>query len=314
MFSSAATPLPTDPVTDATSLLLGPPEVITDARCLLGESPVWDATHNRLHWVDTFCAQLHTLEPQTGQHHVLTLPEEVSCVVPHTPETVIVALRRRVAQLHLRTGRLLTLWDASLPPQVRFNDGKCDPLGRLLLGTMGEGSTPDTVCALYSLDPSGAVRTLTGGLRVSNGLTWSPDRSTCYHIDTPTRKVTAYDYDLPTGQLTRPRTAVRTAWPDGMTTDAAGRLWVAAWYGGRISVWSADGLPLGAVTVPAFHVTSCTFGGPDGTDLFITTARSGMTSEQLQAAPLSGALFRVRTRTAGLTTHAFGGPVHGGAA
>jgi sugar lactone lactonase YvrE len=139
----------------------------------------------------------------------------------------------------------------------------------------------------------------------------NPDYQTFYHIDTPTRQVTAYDYDLATGDIANPRPVVRVAeqlgWPDGMTADMEGMLWVAMWGGKKLTRWDpATGQLLEEVPIPALNVTACIFGGPEMTDLYVTSARKGMSAAQLETYPLSGGLFRVRTKIQGLPTFLFG--------
>jgi sugar lactone lactonase YvrE len=166
--------------------------------------------------------------------------------------------------------------------------------------------------SLYSYSNTGTLKTLLTGTRISNGLTWSPNYQTFYHIDTPTRQVTAYDYDLASGEIANPRLAVnippRLGWPDGMTSDMEGMLWVAMWGGEKLTRWNpATGDLLEAIAFPALNVTSCVFGGPNMTDLYITSARKGLNAEQLAKYPLSGGLFRIRTKVRGMQSFVFGG-------
>ncbi len=139
-------------------------------------------------------------------------------------------------------------------PGNRFNDGKCDPAGRFLAGSM-DNAEVEATGSLYSLDPDGSLKTLITGTRISNGLTWSPDYRTFYFIDTPTRTVMAYDYDLATGDIANPRPAISVppelGWPDGMTSDSEGMLWVAMWGGAKLTRWDpATGHLLAADPLP----------------------------------------------------------------
>jgi len=196
-------------------------------------------------------------------------------------------------------------------PGNRFNDGKCDPAGRFLAGTMDDNERLPSG-SLYSLSPDGKLKTLLRGTRISNGLAWSTDYRTFYHIDTPTRTVMAYDYDLASGEIANPRAAVAIpagmGWPDGMTSDAEGMLWVALWGGAKLTRWDpATGRLETEIPFPAYNVSCCTFGGPDLDDLYVTTARKGMSAEQLAKYPLSGGLFRIHTKWQGMPTFEFGG-------
>jgi len=111
----------------------------------------------------------------------------------------------------------------------------------------------------------------------------------------------AYDYDLASGDIANPRPAVSVppelGWPDGMTSDMEGRLWVAMWGGARLTRWNPlTGRLLAEIPFPAFNVSCCAFGGPNLSDLYVTTARKDMKAEQLAKYPLTGGLFCIHTK------------------
>ncbi len=280
-------------------------ELILDLRLPLGEGPVWDARRGVLRFVDIHAGGLHTFDPRSGVHSVVHLGEPLGCLTPARDGSLILALQSGFARFDLSSQTLAIF--ACLEPHLpgnRFNDGKCDPAGRFLAGTMDDAEQAATG-SLYVLDADRSVKALLTGLRISNGLGWSPDGRTFYFIDTPTRVVMAYDYDLENARLSRPRPAVRIpkemGWPDGMTVDAEGMLWVALWGGARLTRWNpVTGRLLQTVPLPALNVTSCAFGGEALDDLYVTTARKGMTAEQLVRYPLSGGLFRIRPGVTGL--------------
>ena len=149
------------------------------------------------------------------------------------------------------------------------------------------------------------------GLTVSNGLGWSPDRRTMYHIDSTTYRIDAFDYDVTSGAVSnrRPHVEIPRSWglPDGMTVDEEGFLWVAFWGGSAVRRLAPDGRVDATVRFPVTQVTSCAFGGPDLSELFVTTARSGLTDAALSGQPLAGGLFRVRPGVRGLPSHPFAG-------
>lgn len=290
---------------------LSAPELLLDARAALGEGPAWDAATSRLTWVDIHAGRLHFYDPRSGQHEWVQVEPPLGCAAPAQGGNFIVAMRHGIGLLNPRTGQvnLLAAPEAHLPGN-RFNDGKCGPDGRFLAGTM-DNREVEASGALYSYSPNGALKTLVTGVRISNGLTWSPDARTLYYIDTPTFEVKAFEYDLESGEISSPRVVVsippRLGFPDGMTSDQAGRLWIAMWGGAAVTVWDpATGQLLETLPIPAKNVTACVFGGEHGTDLFVTSARQGLTYADLAEYPLSGGLFRVRTDVPGMPTFVFG--------
>lgn len=134
---------------------------------------------------------------------------------------------------------------------------------------------------------------------ISNGIVWSQDKTRMYYIDTPTQKVMAYDYDNETGKISNPEVAVNIpdglGYPDGSTMDSEGMLWIAMWGGQAVTRWNPEtGKLLERITIPALNVTSCAFGGRNLETLFITTARAGMSEEQISRFPESGGLFKIK--------------------
>lgn len=285
-------------------------ELLLDTRLELGEGPAWDARAGRLYWVDIHAGRLHSLDPHAAAHHTLQLNEPIGCVAPCPDGDLVLALRSGFHRLHPSSSALTRLASPAPSPGSRFNDGKCDPAGRFLAGTLDDAEK-EANGSLYSLSPAGQLKTLLTGLRISNGLTWSPDGRTFYFIDTPTRLVTAYEYDLQTGDIANPRPVIRLpealGFPDGMTSDRDGMLWIALWGGAAVTRWDPhSGQLLASFSVPALNVTSCIFGGKALDTLYITSARQGMTAAQLAAYPLSGGLFCMKTTRQGLPTFEFG--------
>jgi sugar lactone lactonase YvrE len=225
---------------------------------------------------------------------------------------MMVALQQGFAAFDPPTGEL-SLWvdpEAHLP-RNRFNDGKCDPAGRFWAGTISLDREPGAA-SLYCLEPDGRVRTMRRGVTNSNGIAWSLDAATMYYIDTPTQQVTAFDYDHQSGGITNPRTVVAipagAGKPDGMTVDAEGMLWIALWEGGCVGRWDPrSGARLQTINVPARRVTSCAFGGSQFEELYITTARVGLSEADLVRQPHAGGLFRARPGVPGVAAFEFRG-------
>ena len=298
---------------------ISPPDLIFAAHATLGEGPVWDATRRVLYWVDIHAGHLHVHDGEAHADEVMAVDAPLGCVAPTRSGNLIAGVGPGIAILRLKARggaagpataepTYLARLEAHLPGN-RVNDGKCGPDGRFLVGTMDDAEK-EASGSLYSYAPDGTLKTLLGGVGISNGLAWSPDLRKLYYIDTPTRDIVAYDYDLGSGEIADPRVVVRVppslGWPDGMTSDAAGRLWVAMWGGAALTVWDPRrGELVERIPLPARNVTACAFGGADGTDLYVTSARKGLGPGDLTEFPASGGLFRLRTDVAGMPTFSF---------
>lgn len=165
---------------------------------------------------------------------------------------------------------------------------------------------------LYRVDHDLSVHVMDENITISNGLAWSPDQTKMYYIDSPTKNIFAFDYDADSGSIQNKRPVItlndEQGWPDGMTIDSDGMIWLAHWAGQRICRWNPEtGEPIETYPTPAPHTSCCCFGGKDLTELYITTARKGLEPAQLEAHPQSGHLFRMQTNVVGAPTYAFGG-------
>jgi len=287
-------------------------ELVLDVRAQLGEGPVWHPREQRLYWVDISAGLVHVHDPEGKPDVVYRVGQMVGAAVPRRSGGLVLATQAGLGTFDLQRQEftLLAAPEKHLPDN-RFNDAKCDPRGRFWAGTMSMVRKPGTA-NLYCLDTDGTLRRVFGGVTTSNGLDWSPDQRTMYYIDTPTLQVAAFDYDADTGAISNRRVVVAfppgIGRPDGMTVDADGMLWIAHWDGGRVSRWDpTKGCLLQEIHLPVARVSSCAFGGPNLDRLYITTARHGLTEEQLRDQPHAGSLFAVRPGVVGLPAHEYAG-------
>lgn len=278
-------------------------ELILDAKATLGEGPAWDAKTQTLYWVDILEKRVYA-----GTELLAQLDDIIGCLAPCKNGNLILGKRLSLVDLQPASSRQTVLSALSDSALNRINDGKCDPAGRFLVGTM-DIEEKETRGALFSFDGTQTTQ-LMDGIRIANGLAWSPDHKTFYYIDTFTRMVRAFDFDLNTGQIANPRPAIRVpealGWPDGMTSDSDGNLWIAMWSGAQVTKWDpATGQLLESIPVPALQTSSCVFGGQGMNELYVTSARVGMSEADLKKYPLSGGLFKVETKCEGMPTFEF---------
>ena len=275
----------------------------------LGEGPRWDAASETLLWVDIPAKSVHRYDPATGQDTALLVSDVVSLALPRRRGGVVIGLPDGI---HLFDGEqsIGPVGIESERAGTRTNDGACDAAGRLWVGTMAlDERSP--VAGLYRVDPDFTVTTILTGTTISNGLGWSPNGRQFYFIDSPTRRVDVFDFDLSTGELENRRRFVAVAAPgavpDGLAVDAEGCVWVALHGGWGLNRYSPAGALIAEVRLPVARVTSCCFGGAELRDLYVTTRRDGLSAGELAEQPLSGALLRLDAGVAGLPTHAFAG-------
>ncbi|ABW00929.1 SMP-30/gluconolactonase/LRE family protein [Caldivirga maquilingensis] len=247
-------------------------------RSRLGEGPIWDHVNETLYWVDINGDRVHMYKPKDGYVNSIKLGPMPSCIALNSDGNLVVTIKNKVILVNPNNGVILkTLANVDEGADNRFNDCRCDPFGRLVAGTMYMPMPRKPQASLYIIDHDLSVRRLLSGVMVSNGLTWSLDGSIMYYIDSPTRRVAVYGYDVKHGELTGLRDVIDLSNlqgnPDGMTIDSSGYLWIALWGGGRvIRVNPFNKTIINSITVNARYTSSCTFGGGDLSTLFISTA------------------------------------------
>lgn len=303
-------------------------DLFLDARAVLGEGPVWNQEEGSLYWVDIVRGQIHRFNPASGREEIISAGKTVGAVAPRTNGGLVAALSDGFYLLpdpdFGAAGTNSRITPLCLPEDVlpgqRFNDGKCDPAGRFWAGTMQLGADSPG-CALYCLEPDGRCRTMAQGIGCSNGLAWTKDGKTLYYIDTLTRCVDAFDFDAATGGLSARRSVIdftssgadtsgspAAGLPDGMTIDKDGMLWVAEWTGYKVSRWNpSTARKIGEVILPVSKVTSCAFGGPEYSKLYITTASEGLSLSEKTDQPFCGGIFCAETDTNGFAPVPFAG-------
>lgn len=251
-------------------------EVFVDVKTTLGEGPLWDIDEQRLYWIDSADGRIFRATADGREIRAWQVPTKIGSMALRRSGGAIASLANGLHTVDFKTGAVELLHDPEPGlPNNRLNDGKVDPKGRFLFGsmdTMEEGPNG----ALYRLDPDLSVHRLQDGIVVSNGPCWSPDGKTFYFADTWAEEIWAYDYDLDTGAIANRRTFTKIQGtnfrsPDGSTVDAEGCLWNAQVYEGQLVRYTPDGQVERIIEMPVKNVTSVMFGGENLDILFVTS-------------------------------------------
>jgi len=272
----------------------------------LGEGPLWHAREKALYWVDIEGECFHRLFPDTGKQDTFHTGQPIGCLAFRASGGLVLALRDG-----------LGLWDfesqtfqlAANPEEgrqnARFNDGRVDRKGRFWAGTMGE----DAESSLYRFDPDGSIQVMETGITISNGIGWSPDDQTMYYTDSPLRVIYAYDFNSESGSIMNRcrfvQVSEREGFPDGLCVDSEGFIWSAHWDGWRITRYDPEGKVERVIPLPVRRPTSCAFGGPGLNQLYITSARTGLSEADRSAQHLAGNLLLIQTDAAGQQENMF---------
>ena len=286
-------------------------QLAVDAGDIIGEGPVWEPARPSLLWTDIAGRRIHRLDPVSGEVWTRELDQMAGAVLPRAGGGLALCLQDGIYLTDTDEGetRLLTPVEPD-DETTRLNDVKTDRAGRLWGGTMALDARPDAG-AFYRIDPGGTVTTVARPTTISNGIEWSLDGSLMYYIDTATQRMDVFDFDLVSGAARNRRPFIRFdeafGIPDGMTRDAEGGLWVAFYDGWAVRRFTSSGALDRTIELPAARTTSCAFGGPDLGQLYVTSARGGLSQAQLSEQPHAGALFVIEPGLAGLPITPFAG-------
>lgn len=282
-------------------------EVVVKNSCQsIGEGPHWDNRTNSLLYVDILSNDIHRWSPDTGNDEKIHLDDSVGFVVPCRKGGYIVGLGRSLSHVDWDSRKITKLHEVDKRTKNRFNDGKCDPRGRVWAGTMGYESEPANPererGSLFRLDVDGSLHACVNKINISNGLAWTADNKTMYYIDSLPRKVYGFDYDIETGNISNQRVVVdfgegtipTLGYPDGMCIDTEDKIWVACYGAAKIVRFDpTTGKQLKTVDIPAIRTTSCCFGGKNFDELYVTCGVQGSTEEEREKYPMTGSVFRV---------------------
>jgi L-arabinonolactonase len=280
-------------------------------KATLAEGPIWDSRDGQLLWVDIIEGIVNVLTPGDSNTRQIEVGEHVGCIaLTSQPDTIVGALRSGWYWIDVETRAKQLIAASPAGADCRFNDGAVDRAGRFWVGTM-EYAEANPAGELYLLASDLSYRSMDQGFICSNGITWSNDRRWMFFVDSRSDAIYRYRFDDEEGRLDERTVFVDTTdlpgVPDGIEMDGDDTLWCAFWDGGQIVGFDGDGKPRETIAVPALRPTSLTFGGPDLTTMYITTAAYGLSDAELADWPASGAVFEVDRPTPGLPANVFAG-------
>jgi len=285
------------------------PYVLIKCANALGEGPHWVSSEGKLYWVDIVAGTVCSVDSEGDNFNSIDLNEPVGAVVACRGGGLLAAMESGIYRIDDTGARACIANPEHDKPGNRFNDGKCDSLGRFWVGSLATDGE-QRAGKLWRVDPNGQCTMMENGLSISNGLGWSPDNRRFYLTDSGCSTIFVYDYDLTTGLISGKRTFVVSAEgdgvPDGLCVDAQGFIWSAQWDGACVIRYDPDGNIERRVPLPVPRPTSCAFGGATNQTLYITSARTGLSCETLQTAPCSGHVFGLNLTVPGMQVNMFG--------
>jgi len=265
----------------------------------LGEGPVWSSKNNSLYFIDTLCCKLYKYDYINENLKEFTFNGAIGCFALGEDDLIYIMLPDGLYSFNESNEELVFLdRPDDMPKDFRFNDGKCNPLGDFIVGSMAyEGDIPTG--SLYKVHNNKFSTIVSSKFSIPNGLAWDLEKDLFYHIDTPTKEVTVYDYNKSNGEISNPRLAFKTpvdfCSPDGMAIDKEGMLWIAFWDGYKVARFNPNtGECIDTIELPCQRPTSVVFGGPEMNELFITTAAVHNADGEL-----SGSVFKAKVEVGG---------------
>lgn len=285
----------------------GKVDVFYESKCILGESPLWHAERKCCFWVDIENGVLYEYNWVQQTTRDWKFNYRLTLVLQGKDNELILALDAKIARFDLETEKVEWLADVETGSETRCNDGACDTLGRLWVGTMHLEHKQEAG-ALYCIDPDLTVHKKISNSTISNGIVWSLDNKRLYYIDSPTQAVQSFIFEEKTGEIIFEKNVIsipnEMGSPDGMAIDEEGMLWIAHWGGFGLCRWNPrNGELMDKIEVPVPQVSSCAFVGDNLDYLMITTARENMKEEELKKYPESGNVFWVKVAVKGVLSN-----------
>lgn len=251
------------------------PSLVFYSNSELLEGPVYDNDHELLYFVSILDGMVYCYNPETKEILSIKLDSPVGSVFLRSHKKILAATKNGFFEIDFNTLKVTFEFQIDIDNSVRFNDGIKDPMGRIIAGTMGFPEVKEHIGQVFSYY-NGTYKTIIKDTTISNGLAFSLDNKFLYFIDTPTKKVAKYNYDMNNGNVKFDSYVIEfkhDSSPDGMCIDENGMLWIAEWEGNCISKWNPEnGKQLDKINLPCTNITSCCL--DKHSNLYVTTAKS----------------------------------------
>ncbi|SAK48863.1 gluconolaconase [Caballeronia arationis] len=284
-------------------------QLLVDSQCALGEGATWCAASGRFYWTDIEGERLWRYDPRDRTSVSFAMPERLCCFATCAdPDYLLLGLASRLAFFDLATGEIETIVEVEAGLPTRLNDGRCDRQGRFVFGTKHDVAKAEAIGGFYRLNGDLLLERLPlADCAISNSIAFSPDGTTMYYCDSPTRQIRACDYPTFAHDRLFAELSDATGEPDGSTVDRDGGLWNAQWGGARVVRYAPDGREAARIEVPSAQPSCVAFGGAALDTLYVTSARVGLDEEQLQRDLHAGGVFIATPAASGIAEPVFAG-------
>ena len=278
------------------------PECIWKSNTILGEGTLWVKLHNSIYFVDIKRKKIFILNTKNKKKKILKINKEIGFLSHIKNNIFILGLKGELRIVNLKTRKIIkSIIFEKNKTLNRLNDGKTDPKGRLWFGSMDNLERKIRTGSLYCLDNNLNLTEIDKNYYITNGPAFINSEN-FYHTDSRDKKIYKIKIDKKLKIIKKKvfiKFKSKEGSPDGMTLDKQNNLWTCHFGGARISVFNKTGKKIHTIDFPAKNITNCTFGGPNHSELFVTSAKKSMSKKDLRQFKLSGSLFRIKTNVNG---------------
>jgi L-arabinonolactonase len=273
-------------------------DLLIDAANQLGECVIWCERTQRILWTDIAASTLWSHHPASGVTRRWVMPERLgSFALTQDDDRLLLGLASRLAYFDFSSGAVSTICtvEAELP-STRINDGRCDRQGRFVFGTCNEDPGHSAIGSFYRLNADlGLQRLPLARVAIPNSICFSPAGDRMYYCDSLAKTIRRCEYDPASGDVGSDTLFAdlrcEPGVPDGSSVDAEGYLWNAQWGGNRVVRYAPDGSVDCMLSAPASQLSCIAFGGPELSELYVSSARIGLSGPALQCEPHAGGIF-----------------------